>query len=115
MSEMLNPPYAVDAVHGDAMVDICLLNPTPAMGNPVVVASVNYDDDNERPLMAGEMSAVDAERVARFIVRDPQRHSQSSRQVTPNTRRPADARDMPRAEAGRRRRNDDANYSRSTR
>lgn len=38
-------PWHVDGVHSEALHDICMTNPPPAEGSPVVLASVEYDED----------------------------------------------------------------------
>lgn len=38
-------PWHVDAVHSEALHEVCMTNPPPKEGNPVVLASVEYDQD----------------------------------------------------------------------
>lgn len=38
-------PWNVESVHSEALHEICMTNPPPGEGDPVVLASVSYDED----------------------------------------------------------------------
>ncbi len=41
-------PWTLESVHSEALHEICVGYEIPGAGSPIVLASVNYDDPNDR-------------------------------------------------------------------
>ncbi len=57
MNKFTKGPWVVDSVHGEAMHDIILGYQIPRMGFPIVIASVSYDEDDDRPIDLAQANA----------------------------------------------------------
>lgn len=58
-------PRIVDAVMGEHPLEICLANPPPEQGNPVVIAATFVDNDDD-PFITVEQARANAQLIARL-------------------------------------------------
>lgn len=67
MSEQHTPgPWVTESLMGDRLHDICLGYEVPGAGNPIVLATVFFDEDN-----SGRIDAAQADANARLIAAAP--------------------------------------------